>query len=191
MIEAAIFDLDGVLTDTAKVHEAAWREAFWPHSISHEAYLKYVDGRTREDGIRTFLKSVTPPEQLITSKLVKVVGDQKNDLYLEAIERDGVCIIPENVALAALYKAYGWKIGVASSSRNAKTILERAALFPLVDTLVDGNDVERLGLPSKPAPALFKYCANKMDVRYEDCVVFEDSRETYENVAPAYGVLVK
>ena len=63
VIEAAIFDLDGVLTDTAKVHEAAWREAFWPHSISHEAYLKYVDGRTREDGIRTFLKSVTPPER--------------------------------------------------------------------------------------------------------------------------------
>ncbi len=175
--DAAVFDLDGVLTFTAQVHAAAWAELFDGylharaarsgepfHPFTASDYRTYVDGRPRLEGIITFLASrdivlslgdpTDPPDR----ETVHGLGNRKNALFRARIERDGVKVDRDAVRFVHELRSGKVRVGVASSSKNVTLILERAGLTELFDARVDGLLTERLGLHGKPHPDLFLLC---------------------------------
>ncbi|WP_194818047.1 HAD family phosphatase [Nocardia sp. XZ_19_385] len=206
-ITVALFDLDGVLTDTAQVHRRAWKETFDAflarrigdsyEPFSDDDYLAYVDGRPRADGVREFLKSrdITLPEgnpdDLPGDSTVHGVGNQKNQLLLAVIERDGIRVYPEAVGYVSALRAAGLGIGVVTSSANAEAVLTAADLARLVDVRIDGVEISRRGLRGKPAPDSFVAGAEAFDVKPEQAVVFEDAVAGVEaGRAGAFGYVV-
>jgi alpha,alpha-trehalase len=192
--DATIFDLDGVLTDTARVHAAAWKEVFddflqrraerrgvglQPFDIGAD-YLAYVDGRPRHDGIRTFLASrgIELPEgseqDPENAETVHGLGRRKTRLFRQAL-RQGIGPAPGAQDLLAKLRRFGLGIAVGSSSKNCADILRAAGLDQLIDVRVDGLDLERLGLPGKPDPALFLEAARRLGVAPARAVLFEDA----------------
>lgn len=192
--EAAIFDLDGVLTDTARLHAAAWKtafddllqrrasrgaEPFRPFDIEAD-YLTYVDGRPREDGIRTFLRSrnitlldgadINPDD----AETVQAIGRRKTALFLQELQR-GIARAPGAETLLERLRQEGIAIAVATSSRNGAAILRAAALDRLIDLRVDGIVAAQLGLPGKPDPALFLETARRLGVTPSRAILFEDA----------------
>jgi beta-phosphoglucomutase family hydrolase len=192
--DAAIFDLDGVLTDTARVHAAAWKAVFdtflqrWaqrrglayqPFDIEAD-YLTYVDGRPRYDGIRTFLaaRDINLPEgsehDPEDANTVRALGERKTRLFRQALQKG----IDPAVGAEALLKKLrdgGIKTAVGSSSKNASAILQAAGLEHHFDVRVDGLDAEALGLPGKPDPALFLEAARRLGVQPSRAILFEDA----------------
>jgi trehalose 6-phosphate phosphatase len=182
--DAAVFDLDGVLTFTARVHAAAWAELFDGylreraarsgepfHPFTASDYHVYVDGRPRTEGILTFLASrglalplgdpSDPPERETGHGL----GNRKNALFRARIEREGVEVDHDAVRFVRELRSGRVRVGVASSSKNVTLILERAGLTDLFDVQVDGLLSERLGLPGKPHPDLFLLCLTLLGTR--------------------------
>ena len=192
--DAAIFDLDGVLTDTARVHAAAWKEvfdtflqrwsqqhglAFQPFDIESD-YLAYVDGRPRYDGVRSFLasRSINLPEgsqhDPEDANTVHALGERKTRLVRQALQQG---VDPEAGAESLLKKLrqVGVRIAVASSSKNCSAILSAVGFDSLIDARVDGVDAEELGLPGKPDPALFLEAARRLGVEPSRTMLFEDA----------------
>ncbi len=149
-------------------------------------YRRYVAGWPRVEGIRNFFNA---REVNISDDELRRLAERKNQLYLSYLREGGVRVNPEMVARMALYRAMGMKIAVASGSKNAKFVLENANLFD-VGVVVDGHDIEALGLQPKPAPDIFIHTAALLGVPMEQCVIFEDSEDTLARVHPAHGVLV-
>jgi beta-phosphoglucomutase family hydrolase len=192
--DAAIFDLDGVLTDTARVHAEAWKEVFddflrrraerqgvdfQPFDIGGD-YLAYVDGRPRHDGIRTFLASrgFELPEgseqEPESAETVRGLGRRKTRLFRQAL-RQGIVPAPGAQRLLAKLRRSGIGVAVGSSSKNCAAILRAAELDHLIDVRADGVDAEQLGLPGKPDPALFLEAARRLGVAPGRAVLFEDA----------------
>lgn len=190
-IVACIFDLDGVLTTTADLHFAAWKETFDAllrtvegdrfREFDKQDYAKYVDGRPRADGVRIFLESrgihlpLGEPDDPPDAETVNGVGNRKNVLLLQIIEERGVEPYPGSVRYLNAVRAAGLKIAVVSSSANAEAVLSAAGLSDFVDVRVDGLDIVRLGIPGKPAPDSFVLGASQVGVKPADAVVFEDA----------------
>ncbi|MEV0247655.1 beta-phosphoglucomutase family hydrolase [Nocardia sp. NPDC050712] len=190
-ITVALFDLDGVLTDTAQVHRQAWKDTFDAllarrlgegyEPFSEDDYLAHVDGRPRADGVREFLGSRDislpegDPEDLPGDSTVHGVGNQKNQLLLSLIERDGIQVYPESVGYVSRLRAAGLGIGVVTSSANAEAVLAAAGLTDLVDVRIDGVEIARRGLRGKPAPDSFLAGAEALGVKPGQAVVFEDA----------------
>lgn len=187
-IRACLFDLDGVLTQTAAVHKAAWRDVFDPLLASHDQppftdadYLQFVDGKPRRDGVRDFLTSrnITlaegstddPPEQAT----IAGIGNRKNDLLLQRLDLDGVQVIPGSDAYLRAVRAAGVHTAVVTSSANGAQVIRAAGLEDLVDIRVDGLLAEHEGLPGKPAPDTFLAAARKLGVDPREAAVFEDA----------------
>ena len=187
-IRACLFDLDGVLTQTAAVHKAAWRDVFDPLLASHDQppftdadYLQFVDGKPRRDGVRDFLTSrnITlaegstddPPEQAT----IAGIGNRKNDLLLQRLALDGVQVIPGSDAYLRAVRAAGVHTAVVTSSANGAQVIRAAGLEDLVDIRVDGLLAEHEGLPGKPAPDTFLAAAQKLGVDPREAAVFEDA----------------
>jgi len=193
--DAALFDLDGVLTDTARVHAAAWKRLF-DDFLSERAqrggdpfrefdigrdYLVYVDGKPRYDGVRSFLASrgielpegneADPPEQ----ESVHSLGMRKDAFVKEVMARDGVAAYPTSTALVRRLRAQGFKIAVVASSHNCEEALESAGIADLFDTRVDGVVIDEMGLPGKPAPDAFLEAAQRLGVAPERAIVLEDA----------------
>ncbi|MEV6279052.1 beta-phosphoglucomutase family hydrolase [Nocardia sp. NPDC051832] len=206
-ITVALFDLDGVLTDTAQVHRRAWKETFDAflarrlgdgyEPFSEDDYLAYVDGRPRADGVREFLGSrdITLPEgnpdDLPGDSTVHGVGNQKNQLLLAVIERHGVRVYPEAAGYLERLRAAGLRIGVVTSSANAEAVLRAADLARLVEVRIDGVAITRRGLSGKPAPDSFLAGAEAFEVKPEQAVVFEDAVAGVEaGRAGAFGYVV-
>jgi beta-phosphoglucomutase family hydrolase len=185
-IQACLFDLDGVLTQTAKVHAAAWKEMFDEYLKdkaqreggefvpfdAHEDYDEYVDGRPRADGVRSFLQSrgIRPEDEL-----VQRLGDRKNALVLQLIHADGVEVYDGSVRYVEAARAAGLKLAVVSSSANTKDVLRSVGMLDRFDTIVDGNDVAHGGLRGKPAPDTFLEGARRLGVDPPHAAVFEDA----------------
>ena len=192
--DAAIFDLDGVLTDTANVHAIAWKTAFdaflqrWAqqHTLTFQPfdieadYLAYVDGRPRYDGARSFLASrgINLPEgsehDPKDANTVHALGERKARLFQQTLQKG---IDPEAGAESLLKKLrqVGVKIAVASSSKNCGAILGAVGFDHLIDARVDGVDAEALGLPGKPDPGLFLEAARRLGVQSSRAILFEDA----------------
>jgi beta-phosphoglucomutase family hydrolase len=193
-VDAVVFDTDGVLTDTASVHEAAWKRLFDDYlrrradrlgepfrPFEERDYLLYVDGRPRYDGVANFLASrgITlpwgdpsdPPER----ETVCGLGNDKNRRFVAQVREQGVRAFPASVAFVRELRARDVRAAVVSASRNMRVVLDAAGIRDLFDVEVDGEDAARLGLPGKPDPALFLEAARRLGVPAARAAVVEDA----------------
>lgn len=193
--EAVIFDLDGVITRTALVHSAAWKQMFDEYLREREArygepfgeftherdYLTYVDGKPRYQGVASFLESRGieldwgDPSDGLDRETVCGIGNRKNRAFNQILERDGAEVFDSSVALIKELRAAGVRVGVASSSKNCRTVLRVTGLLPLVETVVDGLVSAERGLKGKPDPDIFTTAADELGVPYDAAVVVEDA----------------
>jgi beta-phosphoglucomutase family hydrolase len=194
-VRACLFDLDGVLTQTAKVHAAAWKQAFDEFlrgraERQHEKFVafdevqdydKYVDGRPREDGVRTFLAARDielpegGPEDPPDAATVHGLGNRKNEILLKMIHDDGVQPYAGSVRYVQAVRDAGLPRAVVSSSANAHEVLAAAGIAELFDAVVDGAQAQREHLHGKPAPDTFLAGAKALDVQPATAAVFEDA----------------
>lgn len=169
MIRALIFDLDGVLANTVSIHYQAWKQLAERYDIPFSQ-----DDIDRFRGIqrRDFVVELFSPK-LLTRVEIETYANLKNTFYLEGIQQASSeeLIVPHAVELLRHAKRLGLKIGVASSSSNAVSTLNRIGLYDLIDVVADGNTVIR----SKPAPDIFLWTAGGLQVRPTEVVVFEDA----------------
>ncbi len=175
--DAVIFDLDGVITFTARVHMAAWKELFddvlrQQSATSGESfrpfeesdYHNYVDGKPRYDGVLSFLHSRSihlpygSPSDSPLDQTVCGLGNRKNDLFNEKVRQQGVDVDDDAVRFVRELRSHGIHTGLASSSKNAVPILQSAGIDHLFEAVVDGIVSERLGLHGKPQPDIFLRC---------------------------------
>jgi beta-phosphoglucomutase family hydrolase len=194
-IRACLFDMDGVLTDTAKVHAKAWKATFdallerraraagttaQPFRLP-EDYDACVDGKPREDGVRDFLASrgITLPEGTRDDPpgddTVWAVGNAKNVFLLELLRTQGVDVFPGSVRFLAAAREHGLRTAVVSSSANAEQALRSAGILDQLEVRVDGVVIAREHLKGKPAPDSFLRAAELLGLDAAACAVFEDA----------------
>jgi beta-phosphoglucomutase family hydrolase len=181
-ITAGLFDLDGVLTPTAKVHAAAWKQMFDAYlretqgddaePFTDHDYDAYVDGKTRADGVRAFLDARGIPQD---EDLVRELGDRKNDIVLKLIHEDGVEPYEGSVRYLKAARDAGLRRAVVSSSHNCADVLRSAGIEDLLEERVDGVVGEQLHLKGKPAPDMFLEGARRLGVTPAQAAVFEDA----------------
>jgi beta-phosphoglucomutase family hydrolase len=174
-ITACLFDLDGVLTNTAEVHCRAWKETFEAHGqpFSTGDYDRHVDGKSRDDGIRDFLasRSITPSEDEVAR-----ISEHKNELVLRLIHEQGVTPFPGSVRYLRAARDEGLRRAVVSSSHNCAEVLDAAGIADCLEVRVDGTVKDALRLRGKPAPDTFLEAARRLRVRPDQCAVFEDAQ---------------
>jgi beta-phosphoglucomutase family hydrolase len=194
-VRACLFDLDGVLTQTAKVHAAAWKEMFDAYMKSRAArsgdrfvpfdevadYDEYVDGKPRQDGVRSFLASRgielppgapdDPPER----ETVAGLGNRKNEIVLRLIHERGVQPYDGSVRYVNAARGAGLRRAVVSSSTNCRDVLRAASIEELFEVRIDGIVAEREHLRGKPAPDTFLAGARAFGVPASEAAVFEDA----------------
>jgi beta-phosphoglucomutase family hydrolase len=195
-VSACLFDMDGVVTQTATVHAAAWKQMFdeflreraratgtefVPFDPHHE-YDAYVDGKPRLDGTRSFLESRgielpegTPDDPPGTPTLYGL-SNRKNDLVLAKIAAGGVQVYQGSIAYIKAVRAHGIRTAIVSASANTVKVLQSAGLADLFDTRIDGIIAKERGLHGKPAPDTFLAAAQALDVPAAHAVVFEDAQ---------------
>ena len=181
-IHACLFDLDGVLTRTAELHEAAWKttfEAFLRERqttpfvpFSAADYTDYVDGRAREDGVRSFLASRGIDAD---GNEVRAVANRKNELLLELVRTKGVAVYDGSVRFVRAARDAGLGTAVVSASANCADVLKVTHLDELFDVRVDGEVARRRCLRGKPAPDMFLAAAAELEVAPERAAVLEDA----------------
>ena len=193
-VEACLFDLDGVLTQTATVHAKAWKEMFDDYlrerakrtgddfaPFTDDDYDDYVDGKPRYDGVRSFLASRGielpdgTPDDAPGTETVDGLGNRKNDLVLALIERDGVDAYEGSVRYVRAARDAGLHRAVVSSSSNCRDVLEAAGILDLFEEIVDGIVATRERLRGKPAPDTFLEGARRLGVDAARSAVFEDA----------------
>lgn len=189
-VRAVVFDTDGVITDSVRVHAAAWKTAFDAYLREHppedpglrrpfdtrDDYLRYVDGKSRHDGAAAFLTSRGfDPSAGGTVEAVQAVAAEKERLFTKRLREHGVDAYPGTVRLVHALRRAGVPRAAASASRHAGELLTRAGVRDLFDVLVDGGEATRLGLPGKPRPDLFLEAARRLGVSADRAAVVEDA----------------
>jgi beta-phosphoglucomutase family hydrolase len=190
-----LFDLDGVLTQTARVHAAAWKEMF-DHFLRERAqrtgepfvpfdpvadYDKYVDGKPRDDGTRSFLQArgIDLPEGSDSdppgTSTVAALSSQKNQIVLRKIADGGVQVYPGSIRYLHAVAEAGLRRAVVTSSANAASVLKAAGISDEFDAVVDGLVAKREGLAGKPAPDIYRYAARELGITPSEGVVYEDA----------------
>lgn len=193
--DAVLFDLDGVLTRTARVHAAAWKklfdsfleqravdsgEEFVPFDIESD-YLQYVDGKPRYDGVADFLSSRgmhlpwEAPDDDSGMHSIRGLGSRKDEYFLEQLKQQGIETYDAAITLVKAVRQQQLKSAVVSSSNNCEVVLEIAGIAQLFDTRVDGKEITRLKLKGKPAPDAFLEAARRLGVEPSRAVVVEDA----------------
>ncbi len=194
-VEACLFDLDGVLTQTAVLHAAAWKQTFdeYLHArartrgepfIAFDAasdYARYVDGKPRDDGVRSFLaaRGIELPEGTPSDKLpaetIHAIGNRKNELLLERLRERPVATYAGSVRYLRAARDLGLKTAVVSSSKNTQEVLTSAGIADLFDIEIDGLIAEQQHLAGKPAPDTYLAAAKALAVAPAHAAVFEDA----------------
>ena len=209
--EAVLFDLDGVLTATARLHAASWKrmfddylrgrasargEPFRPFEMPGD-YARFVDGRPRYDGVRTFLASrdITLEDGVSDDapglETVCGLGNRKNAMFGELLDGEGVEVYAGSLAVVRHLLRNGVRCAVVSSSRSCESILAAAGLAGLFELRVDGQVAARRGLAGKPAPDTFVYAARVLGVSPSRAVVVEDAIAGVEaGRAGGFGLVV-
>ena len=193
--DAILFDLDGVITTTEKIHSACWKktfdeflgarasergESFVPFSETDD-YLEHVDGRPRYEGVRGFLLSrgIELPEGDGNSppgeQSVFGLGNRKNQLFKETLEKESPGIYETSITLARRLKEAGFRLGVVSSSRNCRAVMEAAGIENLFEVTVDGVTAAEKGLRGKPEPDTFIEAAAALGSKPEKSIIIEDA----------------
>lgn len=194
-VHACLFDLDGVLTDTASVHTKAWKamfddflqkraertgEKFVPFDPASD-YRQYVDGKKREDGVRSFLASrgielpEGKPDDPPDAETVYGLGNRKNDAFQETLHRDGVEVFDGSRRYLERVAAAGLATAVVSSSANTRDVLEITGLDRFIQQRVDGVTLREEHIAGKPAPDSFLRAAQLLKVDAGAAAVFEDA----------------
>jgi alpha,alpha-trehalase len=193
--DAVLFDLDGVLTDTAKVHAACWKKMFDEflrnrvartgepfQSFDVEAdYKRYVDGKLRYEGVRSFLQSrgihlpYGDPSDPASRETICGLGNRKNELIQEVLATDGVEVYERSLSFVHYLRSVGIRTAIVSASRNCPAVLATAGIANLFDVRVDGEVAARLHLAGKPAPDTFIEAARQLGVEPARVVVVEDA----------------
>jgi beta-phosphoglucomutase family hydrolase len=194
-VRACLFDLDGVLTDTASVHRKAWKtmfddylraraehdgEKFRPFDVESD-YQTFVDGKKREDGVRSFLASrdITLPEGSVDddpgTETVTGLGNRKNAMFQEVLHGEGVAVFEGSRRYLEAVHAAGFAIAVVSSSANTREVLEVTGLDRFVAQRVDGVTMRDENIAGKPAPDSYLRGAQLLDVAASAAAVFEDA----------------
>jgi beta-phosphoglucomutase family hydrolase len=189
---ACLFDMDGVLTRTATVHAAAWKQmfdeflrerdgdAFTPFD-PHADYDEYVDGKRREDGTRAFLESrgidlpEGTPDDPPGAATINGLSRRKNTLVLEKLRQDGVEMYDGSVRYVRAAREAGLRTAVVSSSANTAEVLEAGGIADLFEARIDGLTAKERDLAGKPAPDMFLAGAEALGVPASQAVVFEDA----------------
>ncbi len=194
-IRACLFDLDGVLTQTARVHAAAWKEMFDAFLRARAArtgekfvpfdpvadYDTYVDGKPRYDGVRSFLASREielpegDPSDPPSAETVYGLGNRKNELVLALLKRDGVKVYEGSVHYVRAVRDAGLHRAVVSASANCREVLQAAEIEDLFEVRIDGIVVEQRHLKGKPAPDTFLAAAEELGAKPAEAAVFEDA----------------
>ena len=194
-IAACLFDLDGVLTQTAKIHAAAWKQMF-DDFLRERAertgdpfrpfdrptdYDEYVDGKPRLDGVRSFLESrgialpMGSSADAPDAETVHGLGTRKNELVLQLIRQQGVDVYEGSVRFVEAARRHGLRRAVVSASTNCRDVLAAAGIENLFEVRIDGVVAEREGLAGKPAPDTFLAAAMRLGVEPAHAAVFEDA----------------
>lgn len=194
-IRACLFDLDGVLTDTASVHKKAWQamfddflrararrggEPFVPFDVGAD-YLRYVDGKKREDGVRSFLASrgiELPdgnPDDGPDAETVFGLGNRKNEMFHQVLRAEGVTVFDGSRRYLEAVVDAGFGVAVVSSSANTREVLEVTGLDKFVQHRVDGVVLREENIPGKPAPDSFLRAAQLLGIQPSEGAVFEDA----------------
>ena len=194
-LAAVIFDMDGVVTDTASIHAAAWKqmfdaylrersqrsgEPFRPFDIDTD-YRRYVDGKPRYDGVRDFLhaRGIILPEgtsaDVPGTETVRGLGNRKDQAFLAHIAEHGVEPYPGTIALVRWLRGQGVGVAIISASRNLNEVLDAAGIGDLFEVRVDGIEAERLGLAGKPAPDVFLEAARRLRAEPSEAAILEDA----------------
>jgi beta-phosphoglucomutase family hydrolase len=188
--DAVLFDLDGVLTPTASIHERAWATMFDElfaaldppqPPFRNDEYLTHVDGRPRYDGVRAVLRARRierpdgDPGDPPGTGTVCALGNRKNELFSTVLRRDGIAAYPGSLHVLHRLGEIGTRSAVVSSSRNAPEVLSAAGLAERFPVVVDGNVAARLGLAGKPAPDMFLEAARRLGATPERTIVVEDA----------------
>ncbi len=189
--DAVIFDLDGVITDTARIHFAAWKRVFdqylrsrdvpGSHAFTEVDYQCFVDGKPRDEGVADFLESrgIVLPRGTLSdppgAETVWGVANRKNEEFRRAIHLAGVDVYPTSVALVRELLRRGFGVAVVSASRNCREILRAAAIEDLFAVRVDGLVAAELRLAGKPAPDMFLEAARRLSVAPPRVAVVEDA----------------
>jgi beta-phosphoglucomutase family hydrolase len=196
-ITACLFDLDGVITQTAKVHARAWKQMFdafletqpqQPPFDPVNDYERYIDGKPREDGVRSFLASrhLTVPEENI-----QALAAQKDRLFLEMIHTQGVETYDGSIQYIHAARVSGRKLAVVSSSKHTTEVLRAVNLAELFDAQVDGIVAEREHLKGKPAPDTYLRAAQMLNRTPQQSAVYEDALAGVEaGRAGGFGLVV-
>lgn len=194
-LDGVIFDMDGVVTDTASTHAKAWKqlfdeylqkqasqqnEPFRPFDIDND-YRRYVDGKPRYDGIKSFLESrgISLPyghdTDSIDQETICGLGNGKNKYLLEQLKKEGVRTYDSSIAFIKWLKELGIKTAIISASRNCEDVLKAGGVRDLFDAKVDGVDSAKLGLKGKPEPDIFLEAASKLGIHPGRAAIVEDS----------------
>lgn len=193
--DAVLFDLDGVVTETAKVHAACWKklfddflteyfrqtdQPFIPFNIA-EDYNRYVDGKLRQEGVISFLQSrgihlpLGDPNDPVGQTTIWGLGNRKDNMFMTVLREKGVDILEDGMALVRYVRGKGLKAGIVSSSKNCQAVLKTANIEKFFDIRVDGITVEQLNINGKPAPDPFLKAAELLGVSPGRSVVVEDA----------------
>lgn len=189
-----VFDMDGVITDTARSHASSWEQMFNDYlraraassgeefqPFTEDDYLTYVDGKPRYDGVRSFLESrgihlpEGTPDDPPDEETVCGLGNRKNILFLDILEEGGADPYRSTVRVVEQLKERGAGVAVITSSRNSEEVLGSAGVRDLFEVKVDGVDCARLGLPGKPEPDIFLEAARRLGVAPDQAAVVEDA----------------
>jgi beta-phosphoglucomutase family hydrolase len=210
-VRACLFDLDGVLTDTASVHTKAWSSMFDEYLQDRaqrtgstftpfdpvEDYRTYIDGKKRDDGVRSFLSSrgITLPDGAVDdgpeAETVNGLGNRKNDMFQQTLHDDGVTVFEGSRRYLQTVSAAGLAVAVVSSSSNTREVLELTGLDKFVTVRVDGVTLRAEHIPGKPAPDSFLRAAQLLDTEPPDAAVFEDALAGVEaGRAGGFGLVV-
>jgi beta-phosphoglucomutase family hydrolase len=194
-VRGCLFDMDGVLTSTARLHGEAWKATFdafladrkpapgesdAPFDVITD-YREYVDGRLREDGVRAFLASrhITLPEGSPDdppgAESVHAIAEAKNVRLLRLIDERGVQVFPGSVDLVRSSRTAGIRTAVVSASANTRSVLESAGIGDLFDVIVDGITAVERHLAGKPSPETYLAAAADLELPANDCAIFEDA----------------
>ncbi len=209
VLEAAIFDLDGVVTLTARVHFLAWKHLFddlrrtqaarsaIDRAFDEQAYRTWVDGKPRIEGLRSYLAAIGlslpegTPDDPMEMDTIGGLMKRKNAYFLEILESEGAQVDHEAVALIRAMRARGIRTGLATSSRNAMSVLRKAELSDLFDASIDGIESARLALRGKPNPDVFLECAKRLGSSPQVTVLFEDAPAGVQAAkAGAFGLVI-